>query len=94
MNTNQCLICADRIYDGFHICRSTEPARNSPYEYKLMAHYAAGVSRRQVENCTKIVKNVTIIGFHYHIWNHHGKYIQMSTDIPGIGSVIYEISFE
>ena len=29
--------------------------------------------------------------FHEHIWNHHEKYIQKSTNMPGIGSLIREI---
>ena len=35
---------------------------------------------------------IKIIEFHYCIWNHHGKCIQMSANIPGIGSSISEIS--
>ena len=26
--------------------------------------------------------------FHNHIWNHHETYIEISTNMPGIGSVI------
>ena len=29
--------------------------------------------------------------FHDHTWNHHEKYIQKSTNMPGIGSLIREI---
>ena len=42
----------------------------------------------------KIIKNVKIQKFDYHIWNHHEKCIDLSTNMPSIGSVIYEIGFE
>ena len=38
-----------------------------------------------------MIKNVEIVDFHYHIRNHHEKCIQLSTNMPGIGSVIREI---
>ena len=47
-----------------------------------------------VHKFTKIVKNVKIVEFHYHIWNHHEKCIQISTNMPGIGLVIREIVIE
>ena len=50
-----------------------------------------GVSRRQVNNVTNCVQNVNILEFHVHIGNHHEKYIEISTNIPGIGSLIREI---
>ena len=53
--------------------------------------HAAGKCRRQVTNLTKFVKNYKIVEFHDHIWNHHEKYIQISPNIPGIGSLICEI---
>ena len=31
------------------------------------------------------------MGFHDHIWNHHEKCIQISTNMPGIGSLIRKI---
>ena len=43
------------------------------------------------QKCHKIVKNVKILEFHDNIWNHHEKCIQISTIMPGIGSVICEI---
>ena len=46
---------------------------------------AAGVSRRQTHNVTK---NVNILEFLVHIWNHHEKYIRISTNMPGIGPFI------
>ena len=35
---------------------------------------------------------IKIIELHYCIWNQHGKCIQISTNMPGIGSSISEIS--
>ena len=55
----------------------------------LNTYHAAGVSRRQLQNL--FFKTVNILKFHEHIWNHHGKCIQMSTNMPGIGSLISEI---
>ena len=40
----------------------------------------------------KFVKNVRIVEFHDHIWNHNEKRIQISTNMPGIGSIIREIA--
>ena len=37
-------------------------------------------------------KNVKIVEFHDHIWNHHEKCIQKSTNMPGIGLLILEIA--
>ena len=42
------------------------------------------------QKVNKFVKNVEIVEFHDHIWNHHEKYIQISTHMPGIGSLIRE----
>ena len=36
-------------------------------------------------------KKIKIVELHDHIWNHHEKYIQKSTNMPGIGSLIREI---
>ena len=47
----------------------------------MTCYYVADVSRRQVQNVTKFVKNVNIIELHFCIWNHHGKCIQISTNI-------------
>ena len=60
----------------------------------LNAFHAAGECRRQVKNVSNLVKNVKIMEFHYHIWNHHEKCIQQSTNMPGIGVVIPEITCE
>ena len=43
-------------------------------------------------NLTNFVKNVNIVEFHDHIWNHHEKYIEISTNMPGFGSLIREIA--
>ena len=47
-----------------------------------------------VKNLTKFVKNVDIVEFHDQIWNHNEKWIQISTNMPGIGSLIREIAVE
>ena len=39
-------------------------------------------------------KNVNILEFHGHIWNHHEKCIQQSTNMPGIGLLIREIDIK
>ena len=59
-----------------------------------LAFHAAGECRRHVKNVTNFVKNVKIVQFHAHIWNHHEKCIQKSTNMPGIGSIIREIAVE
>ena len=48
------------------------------------------MSRRQVEE-EKEIKNVRVLEFHDHIWNHHEICIQISTNMPGIGSLNCEI---
>ena len=45
-----------------------------------------------VQKCHKIVKNVKIVKFHGHIWNHNENCIQISTNMPGIGSLIRQIA--
>ena len=45
----------------------------------------------KVKKLTTFVKNVKIVECHDHIWNHREKCIQMSTNMPGIGSLIREI---
>ena len=59
-----------------------------------MPYHAAGECRRHVKNVTNFVKNVNIVEFHDHIWNHRGKCMQISTNMPGIGLVIPEITCE
>ena len=46
----------------------------------------------QTTNLTNLVKNVKIVEFHDHIWNHCEKYIEISTNMPVIGSLICEIA--
>ena len=53
---------------------------------------AASEYRRQVRNGTNVVKNVTILEFGDHIWNHYEKCIHISTNMPVIGSLISEIA--
>ena len=59
---------------------------------QINTFHAAGMSRRQSKNVTKVSKNFNILEFFNHIWNHHEKYIQISTSMPGIGSLIREIA--
>ena len=39
-----------------------------------------------------MLKNVNILEFIVYIWDHHEKYIQIGTNMPGIGLLICEIS--
>ena len=55
----------------------------------IITYHAAGVSRRQLK-----IKNVEIVEFHDHIWNRHEKRSQISTNTPGIGSLIREIAIK
>ena len=66
---------------------------NSAFHHiqSVNAFHAAGECRRHVKKLTHFVQNVKIVEFHDHIWNHHEKYIQTSTNMPGIGSIIREI---
>ena len=56
----------------------------------LHALHAAGVSRRHVKNVI-ILKNFKILEFGDDIQNHHEKCIEISTNMPVIGSLIREI---
>ena len=58
----------------------------------LNAFYAAGECKQRVKNVTTLVKNVKIVDFYDHIWNHDEKCIQISTNMPGIGPLIREIA--
>ena len=60
----------------------------------INAFHAAGECKRQVKNVTKYVKNVNILEFNNHIWNHNVKCIRISTNMPGIGSLIREIAIK
>ena len=57
----------------------------------INAFHAAGECRRQANNFTKYSTNYKILEFHDHIWNHHAKCIQTSTNMPSIDSLIREI---
>ena len=59
-------------------------------QHKLITRQACA-DDRLVQNFTKFDKNVKIIEFHYRIWNHRGKCIKLSTNMPGIGYLIREI---
>ena len=39
-------------------------------------------------------KNVEMLEFGGYIWNHQKKHIEISTHMPGIGSLIREIAVE
>ena len=51
--------------------------------------HATGVSRRQVTNF-KMFKTNNNLEFHDHIWKHHEKCIQISTNMSDIGSLFRE----
>ena len=44
-----------------------------------------------IQNSHKTSKDVNILEFHDHIWKQRQKCIQISTNMPGIGSLIREI---
>ena len=66
--------------------------RYSILDSYINAFHATGECRRQVKNDTNFEKNVKIVKFHDHIWNHLKKHIEMSTNMPGMGSVIHELA--
>ena len=78
--------------------------RNPKYFYLTEADSLSSISlavlmlstRQAVQttgnNLTNFVKNVKIVEFFDHIWNHHDKYIEISTNMPSIGSLICEIA--
>ena len=55
-----------------------------------MRQALADDSHKMSQNCQKL----PLLEFHDHIWNHHEKFIQISTNMPGIGLVIPEIPCE
>ena len=59
---------------------------------RLMLSMRQASADDRSKNVTNLVKNVKIVEFHDHIWNHHEKCIQKSTNMPGIGSIIREIA--
>ena len=56
--------------------------------------FHAGKRVQTIGSNLKIVKNVRILEFHYHIWNQRDKCFQISTNMPSIGLIILEIAFE
>ena len=63
--------------------------------YNNVSHYilqnrdhTARMRRRQVKHFPTFLKNIIILEFHDHILNHHEISIQISIDMPGIGSLI------
>ena len=40
----------------------------------------------------KLCKKIKTVEFHDHIWNQHEKYIEISTNMSGMGSVIHELA--
>ena len=79
------------------ICEKTNTSLLSETNARVVnvnAFRAAGECRRQVQNLTKFVKNVEIMEFHDHIRNHDEKCIQISTNMPGIGSLFREIAVD
>ena len=46
------------------------------------------------QNVTKFVKNVRIVKLYDQMWNHKEKRIQISTNMPDIGSLIPEIDVD
>ena len=59
---------------------------------RLNVFHAAGKCRRHNNNLTHFVKNAKIVEFHNHIWDHREKYIEISTNMPGVGSLICELA--
>ena len=68
--------------------------RQTCHKMVINAFHAAGECRRQVKNLTNFVKNVKIMEFYDHIQNHNEQFIQISTNMPGIGSLIREIAIK
>ena len=68
--------------------------QNVYWVWFLNDYNAAGVSRRQDQNVTIFVKKCQFVEFHYHIRNHHEKCIQINTNMPSIGLVFPEITYE
>ena len=53
------------------------------------------MSRQQIKHFGIFFKKKSKISeIYYYIWNHHGKLIQISTNMPSFGSVFREIQFE
>ena len=63
---------------------------------RFVKYFPSG--RREQTTCRKFDKferkNDNILEFHDHIWKHHEKCIQKSTNMPGTGSIFCEMGFE
>ena len=59
---------------------------------KSKFHVTFGGLTTGADDKSNFVKNVKILEFHDHIWNHHAKYIEISTNIPAIDKKIESIS--
>ena len=66
----------------------------SPLKSILMLSTREASAGDRSTNVTNLVKNVKIVECHDHIWNHHDKCIQISTNMPSIGLAIPEITCE
>ena len=51
-------------------------------------------SKRRQASADDRSKIDNILEFHFHIWNHHEKCIKISTNMPGISSLISEIAVQ
>ena len=60
----------------------------------INAFHAAGECRRQGKKLTIFARKFEIVKSHDHMWSYHEKCIQISTNMPGIGSLIREIDIE
>ena len=58
--------------------------------YCCQVPYTYNAVLARAEERSKMSNNF-ILEFHDHIWYHHEKWIQISTNMPGIGSLIREI---
>ena len=83
-------------YTSFYqITKSRSSHRTSrKAQRSFNAFHAAGECRRQVKDLTNVVNFFKIVEFHDHVWNHHEKYIEISTNMPVIGSLIREINLK
>ena len=84
----ECWIKFARTITGLCVHYSLPLSKSSPVH---ITFHAAGECRQRVKNFTKYSKNDNVSEMSWHIWDHHGKCIQISTNITGIGSLIREI---
>ena len=55
------------------------------YPFSLTLPYATGVSRRQIQNATKMLNIYKENEILDQIWDHHEECILKRTNMPGIG---------